>query len=296
MNLLDVITGSNEPEKGAKTMESIEVDLHLIEEDPLNPRKFLSDKDEDEMVESIKDRGILQAIVIIPHPDDATRYIVKDGNRRRRNALRAGLKTIPAVIKAEFSELDQLTANVMRKDMTIFDLSHSINRLITNKIAKQKQIGLALGFNEAKTSKIASLTKDVHQSIIDNLEWMHNQGMCKDFSAMYEIANLSKEHPDEVIKWVEKFAASGKSLGMPEVKKLKNQFIIDEEKENKETTKAPDYNEKVIIDITVKGKDSLDRISLLSQGKIKDEEERVEVLNDLAELINDLKIIQKQYK
>ena len=83
---------------------------------------------------------------------------------------------------------------------------------------------------------------------------------------------------------------------MPEVKKLKNQFVIDEEKENKETTKAPDYNEKVIIDITVKGKDSLDRISLLSQGKIKDEEERVEVLNDLAELINDLKIIQKQYK
>ncbi|KAK7322221.1 hypothetical protein VNO80_34886 [Phaseolus coccineus] len=125
MNLLDVITGSNEPEKGAKTMESIEVELHLIDEDPLNPRKFLSDKDEDEMVESIKDRGILQAIVIIPHPDDATRYIVKDGNRRRRNALRAGLKTIPAVIKAEFSELDQLTANVMRKDMTIFDLSHS---------------------------------------------------------------------------------------------------------------------------------------------------------------------------
>ena len=107
MNLLDVITGSNEPEKGAKTMESIEVDLHLIEEDPLNPRKFLSDKDEDEMVESIKDRGILQAIVIIPHPDDATRYIVKDGNRRRRNALRAGLKTIHAVIKAEFSEIDQ---------------------------------------------------------------------------------------------------------------------------------------------------------------------------------------------
>ena len=83
---------------------------------------------------------------------------------------------------------------------------------------------------------------------------------------------------------------------MPEVKKLKNQFVIVEEKDNKETTKAPDYNEKVIIDITVKGKDSLDRISLLSQGKIKDEEERVEVLNDLAELINDLKIIQKQYK
>lgn len=57
------------------------------------------------------------------------------------------------MIKAEFSELDQLTANVMRKDMTIFDLSHSINRLITNKIAKQKQIGLALGFNEAKQVK-----------------------------------------------------------------------------------------------------------------------------------------------
>ncbi|WP_436899593.1 ParB/RepB/Spo0J family partition protein [Acinetobacter gyllenbergii] len=296
MNLLDVITGSNETENGAKTMESIEVDLHLIDEDPSNPRKFLSDKAEEEMVESIKDRGILQAIVIIPHPDDSTRYVVKDGNRRRRNAIKAGLTTIPAVIKPEFSELDQLTANVMRDDMTIFDLSKSINRLIHNKIAKQKQIGRALGFGEAKTSKFVSLTKDVQQNIIDHLESMHNQGLSRDFSAMYEIVTLSKEYPADVTKWLDKFVASGKSLGMPEVKKLKQQFLATDETTTQETGSLPDYTTNAIIAMTTKGKESLDRISLLTRGEIQDQKEKDDVLKGLAELINDLKVIQKRYK
>lgn len=295
MSLLDLITDGNNDDS-AKTMDSIELSLDLISADPNNPRKFISEKKDEEMVESIKERGIAQPIVVIRDPNDSTRYIVKAGNRRRRNAIKAGLKTIPAVVKDEFSELDQLTENVMRDDMTVLDLSRSINNLISNKIAKQKEIGKALGFSEAKTSKYVALTKDVHECITDNLETLHNRGLANDFSAMYEIATLSKEHQEDVILWLDKHTASGKSLGMADVKKLKEKFLIDEEKASQDKDKTPEYNEKVVIDITVKGKESLDRISKLSKGEITDPDEREEILNELAEFIKDLQIIKKQYK
>ncbi len=280
----------------AQNMDAIEVDLSIIHEDVDNPRKFHSSKEDEAMIESIKARGILQPITIVRDPNRSGHYIVKDGNRRRKNALLAGLKTIPAVIKNEFSELDQLTANIIRDDMTVFDISRSINRLIANKLHKQKEIGTALGYAEAKTSKYVALTKDVSKHIIENLEELYNRGLAKDFSALYEITSLSKEFNEEVTKWLDKHVGTGKSLGMKDVNKLKVKLTTDEEKTEGEKNSPAQFTETVIFEIADRGKSSLDRISKLSKGEIIDQAEREEVMSELDELIRDLKIIQKQYK
>lgn len=82
--------------------------------------RFRSDNElDDEFLESIRAKGILQPITITPQ------HTLISGGRRVAGALHLGLQTIPAVIRESESELDlrecELIENAMRKDMRWYD-------------------------------------------------------------------------------------------------------------------------------------------------------------------------------
>jgi ParB family chromosome partitioning protein len=90
---------------------------------PKNPRRDLGDLTE--LAESLKSQGVLQNLTLVPCPEDADKYYVLIGNRRRAAGEIAGLKEFPCRIEENMSEADQIAVmmseNMQRSDLTIAD-------------------------------------------------------------------------------------------------------------------------------------------------------------------------------
>ena len=74
-----------------------EIDIHLIDRNPSQPRKSFDEEALKSMAASISMYGVLQPILLVK--SEGGRYLIIAGERRFRASLLAGLKTIPAIIK-----------------------------------------------------------------------------------------------------------------------------------------------------------------------------------------------------
>jgi len=101
--------------------------LSSIKPDPNQPRKYFSQVDMDELTESVREKGVLQPILVRPWASDTPEqtYILVCGERRYRAALAVQAafqtrNTIPAVIRelADEEALElQIIENLQRKDV-----------------------------------------------------------------------------------------------------------------------------------------------------------------------------------
>lgn len=93
-----------------------------LEPHPDNPRRELGDLEE--LAASIKARGVLQNLTVVPSPGDPEKYRVIIGHRRLAASAIAGLDELPCAI-VEMSHADQIatmmTENMQRNDLTISD-------------------------------------------------------------------------------------------------------------------------------------------------------------------------------
>ncbi|HEV2082339.1 MAG TPA: ParB/RepB/Spo0J family partition protein [Brevundimonas sp.] len=73
------------------------VPIEALKPNPDQPRKIFLKEDLDELAGSIRDRGVLQPILVRPHPDDAGSWQIVAGERRWRAAQQARLTEVPIV-------------------------------------------------------------------------------------------------------------------------------------------------------------------------------------------------------
>ncbi len=96
-----------------------------------NPRRVFSDTELDELVASLRERGIIQPIVARPVRGVADCYEIIAGERRWRAAQRAGLHEVPVVIiEATDAEALQLAIieNVQRADLNPLEEARRLSR------------------------------------------------------------------------------------------------------------------------------------------------------------------------
>ena len=97
-----------------------EFEVSDIRPNPAQPRRTFSETELEELANSIQQRGVLQPILLRPDPDAPNQYQIVAGERRWRAAQRAGLQTIPAVVR-DMDELQLLEVgiieNVQREDL-----------------------------------------------------------------------------------------------------------------------------------------------------------------------------------
>lgn len=121
--------------------EALRILLVDIDEDPNQPRKVFADDELESMAESIKTNGVVQPIVVRPPIDG--RYMLAFGARRFRASKLAGVRDIPAVIRAKSD--DDFTAQVIenqhRANLSNSDLSAAIDQL-AGEGKTNKQIGV----------------------------------------------------------------------------------------------------------------------------------------------------------
>ena len=97
MNGFDEIFMDSEDLKKNQLPKIFQIPLTEIDDFPDHPFKVKMDEDMDQLVESIKERGVITPITLRKKEDG--RYEIVSGHRRRKACEIAGLETIPAEVK-----------------------------------------------------------------------------------------------------------------------------------------------------------------------------------------------------
>ncbi len=111
-------------------MEAVEIDIERVAAWADQPRKRFSEEGLKELAASIKEKGVLQPLLVCPIGDGTFRLIA--GERRLRAARLAGLKRVPAVLKRTASQDSleiALIENLQREDLNPVETAQALDRL-----------------------------------------------------------------------------------------------------------------------------------------------------------------------
>ena len=124
------------------------VAIDLITPNPDQPRQSFPPAEMQELTESIRRNGILQPLLLRPHPDQPGKYQIIAGERRWRAAQAAQLHEAPAVIR-NLSDRDVLEIaiieNIQRADLNPIDEAAGYAQLIEKFSYTQVQLAEAMG-------------------------------------------------------------------------------------------------------------------------------------------------------
>src|SRR6516164_4434979 len=129
---------------------------------PRNPRRAFPNAELDELVASLRERGIIQPIVARPVPGVADVYEIIAGERRWRAAQRAGLHEVPVVIiEANDAEALQLAIieNVQRADLNPLEEAEGYRALIEEFGNNQDEIAKIVGKSRSHVANTLRLLK-----------------------------------------------------------------------------------------------------------------------------------------
>lgn len=125
-----------------------EIAIDLIRRNPKQPRRTFDEAALKELSESLKAKGVLQAILVRPDPKEKGKYQIIAGERRWRAAKLAGLTSIPAVIR-DTDELELLEIgiieNVQRADLNPIEEAEAYEALMKRFGRTQDSLATSVG-------------------------------------------------------------------------------------------------------------------------------------------------------
>ena len=112
------------------------------------PRKIFDENDLEDLISSIKERGIIQPIIVRKSADQHSKYEIIAGERRWLAAQKAGLHEVPVVI-TEVDDLKSLefaiVENVQRSDLSAIEEARGYQRLIKEFSYDQEKVAQFIG-------------------------------------------------------------------------------------------------------------------------------------------------------
>ncbi|MEQ1492300.1 MAG: ParB/RepB/Spo0J family partition protein [Terricaulis sp.] len=160
-----------EPTQAAATDGPRGLPIELVQRNPQQPRKHFDEAELNDLSSSIKTHGVLQPILVRPIADG--KYEIVAGERRWRAAQRAGLHTIPAVVR-EFNEVEVLeiaiVENVQRMDLNPIEEAQGFQALIDRFGRTQQEIADAVGKSRphiANMLRLLQLPDDLQEMVRD---------------------------------------------------------------------------------------------------------------------------------
>jgi ParB family chromosome partitioning protein len=174
------------------------------------PRRRFDEEEIAALAESIKERGILQPLLVRRDPDDAASYEIVAGERRWRAAQLAQIHEVPVIIKdlTDSGALEvALIENVQRQDLNPLEEAAGYNRLIDEFSYTQEALGRIVGKSRshvANTLRLLNLPPLVRKFVEDGT-----------LSAGHARALLNSENPESLARKV-----VSKSLNVRQTEKL----------------------------------------------------------------------------
>ncbi len=228
-------------EKSDDNVKEINIDKLIRNEN--QPRKHFDEEKLNELAESIKEKGVIQPIIVSPFED---KYVIIVGERRWRAAKKAGLQEIPCIIKdyAEFEKLEiALIENIQREDLNPIEEATAYEELIKHLNITQEELAKKIGKSRTtitNTIRLLKLPKNIQNEIIEgNLTEGHGRYLLSldEEKTITEIAKKIKDEKlsiREVEKIISKIKKGEKEIKNP--KKKREDVILQNE------SKTPNSN------------------------------------------------------
>ena len=145
------------------------VPVELLHPNPHNPRKHFAEEDLESLAKSLKDKGLLQPLVVRPRADGSFEIVA--GERRWRASQRAGIHELPVLIR----ELDDretleiaLIENIQRSDLNALEEARAYRQLMDQYNYTQQQLADSIGKSRshiANTMRLLSLPEAIQHQI-----------------------------------------------------------------------------------------------------------------------------------
>jgi ParB family transcriptional regulator, chromosome partitioning protein len=150
-----------------KKVDTNKIAIKDIKRNKFQPRKYFSKENLEDLTNSIKERGIIQPIVVRPSKDLEDKYEIIAGERRWLASQNAGLHEIPAVIlnvddvkSLEFA----IVENVQRQDLNPIEEAKGYQRLVDEFNYNQEKLSKFIGKSRsyiANSLRLLSLPDEV---------------------------------------------------------------------------------------------------------------------------------------
>ena len=189
---LAALLGTTQEEVDAPVARGVQkAPIEFLKSNPRNPRKRFDDVELDELAGSIKERGVIQPILVRAIPRVADAYEIVAGERRWRAAQRAGLHEVPiVVIEAGDREALEIAIieNVQRADLNALE-----------EAAGYAQLGADYGYSHADIARVVGKSRShiANTLRLNNLP-EHTRGLLASgrISAGHARALLAVPEPD----------------------------------------------------------------------------------------------------
>ena len=150
-----------------------EIPIELIARNPDQPRRAFGDAEIDELAASIREKGVLQPVLVRPAPDAEGQFQLVAGERRWRAAQKAGLRSLPALVR----ELDDLQVleiaiveNVQRTDLNPLEEALGYRALMDRFGRTQEAVAQVVGKSRphvANALRLLNLPAEVQAMLAD---------------------------------------------------------------------------------------------------------------------------------
>ena len=149
--LLGEAEASHEGPRGEApaTDKTHDTPIELLRRNPDQPRRVFSDLELDELAHSIREKGVLQPLLVRPAPGAPGEFQIVAGERRWRAAQRAGLRVLPVVVRADLNDLDVLEIgiieNVQRENLKPLEEAQAYRSLMERFGRTQEDVARTVG-------------------------------------------------------------------------------------------------------------------------------------------------------
>tara|TARA_S200000501_G_scaffold375931_1_gene429286 strand:+ start:2114 stop:2962 length:849 start_codon:yes stop_codon:yes gene_type:complete len=237
------------------------------------PRRSFDEESLEELANSIRERGIIQPIIVRKSENENSKFEIIAGERRWIAAQKAGLHEVPVVI-TEVDDLKSLefaiVENVQRHDLNAIEEAQGYQRLINEFSYDQEKVARFIGKSRSHVTnciRLLSLPKDVSNLIeknklspghgkilvgLDNASFLANKIIDK---------KLSVRQAENLVKIFKTNKISKKSHKDPNLKELEQLLI-----------------EKIGLNVLIKNKKN-------NSGSILFEYKDIDQLNKIIEII-----------
>jgi ParB family transcriptional regulator, chromosome partitioning protein len=157
--LLGDVAMPSSPDRGTSVGA---VAMDRIDANPFQPRSDFDPAELESLAQSIRVQGVLQPILVRPHPTAPERFQIVAGERRFRAAMQAGLNEIPA-IEREMDDSDAavvaLVENLQRQDLNPIEEAEGYQRLLTDFGLTHEALGYAVSKSRAHIGNTVRLLR-----------------------------------------------------------------------------------------------------------------------------------------
>jgi len=197
--------GARETDQGLK-----QIPIVFLRPNPRNPRRVFQETDLSDLVESIREKGIIQPILARKISSDHEMYEIIAGERRWRAAQRAGLHEAPVlIIEASDKQTLELAIieNVQRADLNPIEEALGYQQLLSEFSYTQADLSKVVGKSRSHVTNMLRLLK-----LSDETRTLLETGA---ISAGHARAVLSTKDPDGMAQ-----IAAKKGLSVREIERL----------------------------------------------------------------------------